>query len=579
MTFPRHSIYILTMNIKQPFKWTTLIILLSINTIGMAQITTDGTLGPVQSLSGPDYQIGPDLGQQHGGNLFHSFQAFNLQSFESATFSGPNTIQNVISRVTGGNPSSIDGTLRSSIPGADFYFLNPNGIIFGSNARLDIQGSFYASTANYLTLEDSGRFSATHPENSLLTIAPIRAFGFLEAPATITIEGSKLEVPEQQNLSLVGGDIFISNALLKALNGTIRLNSLGGAGEVNLDFETTPFDNNGGEIQLSQQMDINPKETMNANQIFIRAGQFVLQDEVIIQNRGNRPAITLEANRITMTGSENNNAIEISSRTKQGSGGTINIIAMESFKIYGQTLIHAPGYKTDQNAGQISITTNDLQLADDATIDVRTLASQGHGNGGKITIKTNNLSMIDETAIRGNIANSGQGGNIHIVADRIYLADRSAIASITAGDGEGGNITLDTNSLFLFGQATITTDTTSQGTAGRIDVQADHFVITDSAQITSDALGNNIYVRKIKDMAEFAIRLGAKPSGDFTGGGKAGQVCINQIGANCENDNIADALTQRLREKLQLQDCPGENTDFVIKNRSGLPSLPDELIP
>jgi filamentous hemagglutinin family protein len=88
-----------------------------------AQITTDGTLGQALNLPGPDYQIGADLGQQRGGNLFHSFQDFNLQSFESATFSGPDQIQNVISRVTGGNPSNIDGTIRSTIPNADFISL------------------------------------------------------------------------------------------------------------------------------------------------------------------------------------------------------------------------------------------------------------------------------------------------------------------------------------------------------------------------------------------------------------------------------------------------------------------------
>jgi len=83
------------------------ILLLICNSVN-AEVTTDGTLGPQLNLSGPDYQIGPDLGQQRGGNLFHSFKDFNLQRLESATFSGPNHIQNVISRVTGGNPIRIN---------------------------------------------------------------------------------------------------------------------------------------------------------------------------------------------------------------------------------------------------------------------------------------------------------------------------------------------------------------------------------------------------------------------------------------------------------------------------------------
>jgi filamentous hemagglutinin family protein len=179
-----------------------------------AQITTDGTLGPAQNLPGPDYQIGADLGQQRGDNLFHSFRDFNLNRMESATFSGPNHIQAVISRVTGGNPSNIDGLFRSTIPGADIYFLNPYGILFGPNARLDVQGSFHASTADYLRFQDDARFSARNPSDSILTVAPIESFGFLtNSPAAIAITDSHLEVQPTQTLSLTGGDIAILNQL------------------------------------------------------------------------------------------------------------------------------------------------------------------------------------------------------------------------------------------------------------------------------------------------------------------------------------------------------------------------------
>ncbi|MBE9562405.1 MAG: filamentous hemagglutinin N-terminal domain-containing protein [Proteobacteria bacterium] len=121
-----------------------------------AEIITDGTLGQQINLSGLNFQITSDLGQRHGGNLFHSFQDFNLNSSETATFSGSNSINNIISRVTGGNPSNIDGLIKSTIPNADFYFLNPYGIMFSSNAKLDVQGSFHASTADYLRLGNEG---------------------------------------------------------------------------------------------------------------------------------------------------------------------------------------------------------------------------------------------------------------------------------------------------------------------------------------------------------------------------------------------------------------------------------------
>ena len=105
-------------------------------------------MGAAGSLTGPDYAITADLGTQAGPNLFHSFSFFDINSGESATFSGPDSINNIFSRVTGGSASLIDGLLRSDIPAADLYLLNPAGVIFGPDASIDISGSFHVSTAD-----------------------------------------------------------------------------------------------------------------------------------------------------------------------------------------------------------------------------------------------------------------------------------------------------------------------------------------------------------------------------------------------------------------------------------------------
>jgi len=153
-----------------------------------AEIVTDGTLGQVTTLPGSNYVISDTLGQQVGGNLFHSFQFFNINTGETATFTGSLSVENILARVTGGNRSFIDGTLRSDIPNANLYLLNPNGILFGENAQLDVMGSFHASTADYLGLGENGRFSVRYPSQSLLTVAPPEAFGFLQPPTPITLQ-------------------------------------------------------------------------------------------------------------------------------------------------------------------------------------------------------------------------------------------------------------------------------------------------------------------------------------------------------------------------------------------------------
>ena len=143
-----------------------------------AQVITDGSVGPAQSLAGPNFAITSDLGRIAGNNLFHSFQRFNLSTGQSATFSGPASIANIFSRVTGG-ASTIDGTIRSTIAGADLFLVNPAGIVFGPNARLDVSGSFHAATATSIDFEDGGRFLASTAGTSQFSTAAPSAFGFI----------------------------------------------------------------------------------------------------------------------------------------------------------------------------------------------------------------------------------------------------------------------------------------------------------------------------------------------------------------------------------------------------------------
>jgi filamentous hemagglutinin family protein len=182
------------------------VLLLALLGRGHAQITLDGSLGPQQTLTGPNYRIDATVGQIRGGNLFHSFGHFNLSQGEIATFTGPNTITNILSRVTGGRPSTIDGTIRSQIPGADLYLLNPSGVMFGPNASLDVSGSFHVSTAHVLRFSDNATFSVNVADKSTLTVSPPVAFGFLDShPAGIVIQGSRLSVQQGKTFSLTGG--------------------------------------------------------------------------------------------------------------------------------------------------------------------------------------------------------------------------------------------------------------------------------------------------------------------------------------------------------------------------------------
>ena len=109
-------------------------------------------------MAGPNFQIPDTLGQTVGGNLFHSFSDFNIQTGESATFTGPDSINNILGRVTVGDASSIDGLIRSEITGANLYLMNPNGFLFGENAKVDVDGAFTLSSRDRINLGKDGVF-------------------------------------------------------------------------------------------------------------------------------------------------------------------------------------------------------------------------------------------------------------------------------------------------------------------------------------------------------------------------------------------------------------------------------------
>ncbi len=178
-----------------------------------AQVTPDGTTNTTVNADGNDVTI--QNGDRAGNNLFHSFQDFSVPNGGEAFFDNAADIANILSRVTGGNISNIDGLIRAN-GSANLFLINPAGIIFGNNARLDVGGSFYGSSASSILFED-GEFSAADLENPpLLKInAPI-GLGFRDNPGEIinrsdvendSGENVGLEVLPDNNLAFIGGNI------------------------------------------------------------------------------------------------------------------------------------------------------------------------------------------------------------------------------------------------------------------------------------------------------------------------------------------------------------------------------------
>jgi filamentous hemagglutinin family protein len=183
-----------------------------------AQIVPDDTLGTEGSVVTPNLNIGGissdriEGGATRGANLFHSFSNFNVGEGKGAYFANPTGIENILTRVTGSNASNIFGRL-GVLGGANLFLLNPNGIVFGPNASLDIQGSFVATTATRIQLGDSGYFSAAQPQTSrLLSVSPGSLFfdAVANQPGSIMNRGN---LSTGKHLALSAGNLDLQGQL------------------------------------------------------------------------------------------------------------------------------------------------------------------------------------------------------------------------------------------------------------------------------------------------------------------------------------------------------------------------------
>ena len=247
--------------------------------IAQAQITPDGTTNTTVEVDGNDFTI--QQGDRVGSNLFHSFGEFSIPTDGSAVFNNAADIVNIFSRVTGGNLSNIDGLLGAN-GSANLFLLNPAGIMFGENARLNIGGSFFASTASSVKFPDGTEFSATNPEAPpLLTVN-------VKPPVGLLFEGSGAFITNEGNLA-AGQDLTLSADNLD-LQGQLK------AGR-NLTLkaqDTVSFSpkGNGGNIILSAGHDITIDSLKssfvdsrgvnggNGGDIFLTAGHDITTDSL-----------------------------------------------------------------------------------------------------------------------------------------------------------------------------------------------------------------------------------------------------------------------------------------------------------
>ena len=180
----------MNLDLRQFFLLTSAFSFLFPGTV-IAQVVPDNTLGAESSTirSIDELRDAIEGGAIRDDNLFHSFQEFNVGEGASVSFTNPEGIANIFSRVTGGNISKIFGVLK--VEGtANLFLMNPNGIVFGENAAINLGGSFLATTAETIDFNDGNKFSSVEPNKPLLTIDFPLGLGFGSSPGIIRVDGT-----------------------------------------------------------------------------------------------------------------------------------------------------------------------------------------------------------------------------------------------------------------------------------------------------------------------------------------------------------------------------------------------------
>jgi len=534
---------------------------------GAAEVVLDGSMGTGGALAGPDYAITQDLGNTVGQNLFHSFASFSINNTESATFSGDSSINNVISRVTGGASSDINGLVRSTIPGANFYFINPAGVVFGPDASIDVSGSFYAGTADYVALEGGGRFDAINPDASTLTVAPPSAFGFSTgAPAGIQVNGPLLRAAQSQTLSLTGGDIDIVDGYLYAPDGHVVLASVASPGEVALDPADISLDSFEflGSINISNpsgsfpflglgevgNLDVStavPGDNEGGGKIIIRGGDFYLDDgllraEVIesidgggidVKVRGTASLsgnarmftrtfvfdgaagpVTIDASSILMT-----DDTDIRSDTAgAGQGGAVTVRADE-IVMKGRSSISADALSSG-NGGSVQVAAGSFTMLDNSQVKTSSFGSGASGDAGNVTVQAGNIYMSGDATINSSseLDSAGQAGTVEVVADDLQMAEEAWIISYTETERDAGRIDINAGQMTMRDQSVVSTSTFSSGNGGTIVVTADNLYLEDAAVITSGTEGSGNAGNVIINAGALAAQDAAILSSESEGG-------------------------------------------------------------
>ena len=529
----------------------------------LAQAIPDGTLPTSVEQLQEIMRI--NGGEREGNNLFHSFEEFSIPEGMEAVFENALDIENIFTRITGADPSTIKGFLRTQ-GDANFFLVNPNGIIFGENARLDLGGSFIATTADSIQFEGGTEFSASNstPEPVLKMNVPIGlGFGsnngaitvnssgnqiqpsFSSTPTTVTHNGS-LSIDSKQTLALIGGEISFSGGTITTNGGLIELGGVD-SGFVQLQQVDNGFAFNYQNANSYQNIELANLSILKSNgegEISLTGNNITLQDGSLILNQNLRDissdTIRINATNLTLTGSSPNDNVSSAIRSETLNSGTGADIRLSTKNLVLQDggRIGTTSYAEAKSGDLLIDSTNSVQLLDNSVLNserptflvngISTVAA-GNGSGGELNLNTSNLKITNGGSVQTSASRTGDSGALTINAINLEISginpnperrNPSALIS-SVNSGTAGNSIINASKIKISDGGAIGSSTFGSGNAGDVIINASESIeVQGESNNLSSRLSSSV-VSLTSNEARARIGVSETPSG------QGGNVTVN----------------------------------------------------
>ena len=476
----------------------------------LGQVVMDNTLGQAGPLDGPNFQIPAKLGETVGNNLFHSFAEFSLEKGQSATFTGPAQIQNILGRVTGENTSQIDGLIKSEIAGAGLFLLNPNGFVLGMNAEVDVSGSFVLTAQDKIKLGDLEEFKTQTDVSSFSQAAP-EAYGFLGGNPTGNIEISARDLM----LAVDGGTLdFVGKKVTFKKNANLEVS---GFDDVRVEADNIGMDF-GSSISAT-----NTREGMPTDITF--KADYISMNHGFLGNFSKKKG--MPTGEISMIGSNGSaDRIEISNQSRieiKNKGGEVGDLAFEADILEIKKRSKVDLKSSGAQGPSLKVNAKFFKTVD-SDVECLTTGTEGVGGGIEVNADEIELSGYLRTRSGSNAISGSWTGDIDIQSMRMAATGGDIILNAKSVKIEKTSIIrkdplswVTTNGM----ESSLSTIATSAGDAGDIIVNADNLTMLGGSWVGgSQSLGIatrtlcSIYSwTKIRPYGELKVKAGR--SGDI----------------------------------------------------------------